>query len=123
MVTPPETPTTTPTPPAEVRKQSDLDEAGKNVKDMQFEEGLEETKEAETVGDESEDNCMIVELCKPMKCEPNEQTQEQDQELWELEDTEDLMDMGEEEVEEAVDPTQGPGESLITAASVAPSTG
>jgi hypothetical protein len=114
--TPPETTNISPKRPAQHREQSDLEEAGINVKDILFDE---EAGEPETVDDESEDDCMIVETCKPMKREPKEQTPVPDQELWELEDPEDLRELGEEELEEAVDPTQGPGESLITAASVA----
>jgi hypothetical protein len=122
-----------------------LDEAGKNVKDIEFNnelvDNMDESAQVDdivdnegTAGDEDEDDCMIIEQCKPMKREvkspvPPEVEEEEIEQLL-AEPMEQGHDKREHttEQEEAVDPTTDgqlvtlaafTEEKLITAATLA----
>jgi hypothetical protein len=136
----------TPTTSEQITTKDDLDEAGKNVKDIEFNDELvdnmDEAAQVDnivdhkgTVSDGDEDDCMIIEQCKPMKRElkspvPPEVEEEEIEQLL----ADDPMDQSHDkqehtkEQDEAVDPTTDgqlvtlaafTEEKLITAAAVA----
>jgi hypothetical protein len=122
-ITPPETPTTTPTPPGgpattSTHVDNDLEDAGKDVKNVEFDDGQDDTRdeEAEDADEESDQECKIIEQCQPMvkkevKSSHTEDPKDREEDLDLLED-ELVMDL--ELQGEAVI-----GEYMLTAAEIA----